>query len=106
MSGQHWLVVLPWEDDCPDLLQVEHPDDCPVVDLGEGGLELGCAVEFYVGEYGLEEYFVHVDDEDAFNYDYTDKVAPGRHAIEYWEVRHPAGPWGPAEYDAGLRLVE
>jgi len=106
VSGQHWLVVREWDPEDPDVMDVEHPDDCPRVDLGEGGWEYGCAFEFYIGEYGYSQYFVHVDDEDAFGYEYTDKIAPGRHAIEYWDVRHPAGPWGGAEWDAGIRLAE
>ncbi len=31
---------------------------------------------------------------------------PGRYAIEHWFETFPGGPWGPTEYDGGLRLRE
>jgi hypothetical protein len=110
--GIHYIVVEPWEPDVdPDeLIQVEHPADCPTIVryAGDGEhpdvVELNCDVGFYVGEHGLSEYFVHADDEDAN--DYAERVGPGRHEIEAWHVTHPGGPWGATEYDAGLRLAE
>lgn len=106
-GGQHFLVVAPFDpDDDTDRFDVEHPDDCPrlVVDRGPDGEPVtveNCAVGFYIGEYGVTEYFCHIDDVDGDRG--QEKVAPGRHEIEAWhEVhRHPEY----TEYDAGVRLV-
>jgi hypothetical protein len=106
----HYLVVEPWESDAEDLIQVEHPSNCPaiVTHAGDGEhpdvVEPNCAVGFYIGEYGVGEYFTHADDPDGLGGGEPVKV--GRHEIEAWHVVHPAGPWGATEYDAGVRLVD
>jgi hypothetical protein len=109
MSG-HYLVVQPWEADVDDLIEVEHPVDCPTIVRYEGdgdhpdAVDLNCAVGFYIGEYGVSEYFTHADDPDGPGG--GEPVGVGRHEIEAWHVVHPGGPWGATEHDAGVRLVE
>jgi hypothetical protein len=109
IGGRHFLVVAPFDpanDD--DLFDVEHPDDCPRVDLGapvefHPAWYYSCAVSFHLDE-GITAYFHHVDDPDAD--DWTEPVGPGRHAIEAWSSFSPGGPWGGPEWDGGIQLAE
>lgn len=76
-------------------MTVEHPadddDDCPVA--------------HEVASCGLGMFFVHRDDPTKTWRE--ERVDPGRYEIEVWSERLCAdGPWGPAEWDGGLRLAE
>lgn len=106
----HFLVVEPWDPDGEpgDLLSVEHPADCPseIVDHSPSGpiVALTCAVQYHIDGEGLDYTFAHADDPGAPPG--VERVAPGRHEIEAWSWVTPGGPWGPTEYDGGLRLAE
>lgn len=34
----------------------------------------------------------------------TEHLEPGVYEVTYWYQRHPAGPWGSEEWDAGLNV--
>lgn len=115
VSDAHFLVVHPWDSEAEpsDLIEVEHPPGCPTVMQYEGDDEHpgvvveNCAVGFYINEHGLSEYFGHADDPDRDDrFSFPEWVGPGRHEIEAWHEVHPGGPWGPTEYDAGIRLAD
>lgn len=109
MSGIHYLVVREFDD--PDgTFEIEHPDDCPMIDRygplpdGTPCLEHGCGVAYFVDSVGIGAYFVHVDDPDHVGH--IDRVGPGRYEIEAWTSYRPSGPWGAAEWDGGICLAD
>lgn len=107
----HVLVVGPFDpDDATDRFEVEHPDSCPESPRYSlpGGLEISgydCAVGVYIDDAGIDCYFAHADD-PARDIGYAERVSEGRHPIEHWSLHHPGGPWGPDEWDGGLRTVD
>lgn len=48
-----------------------------------------CDVEYQVMEVGTDAY---------------GELAPGRYRVRAWFERRPSGPWGGAEYDAGIEV--
>lgn len=104
MSGQHFLVVAPFDPESGDgLLEVEHPPGCPMVDQGDDDhpvLVPNCAVGCHIDHYGISEFFEHADEDGP---PVVEPVPVGRHEIEAWHERH-VGPDG-VEYSAGIRLV-
>lgn len=112
MSGQHWLVVGEFDpDDDTDLFDVEHPDGCPQSERypAEGEypavFDYDCHVGVVIACDGFDGFFQHADDPEKDGW-YTERVGPGRHAIEGWSETHPGGPWGPTEYSGGIRTCE
>lgn len=105
-DSPHFLIVGPFDpDDETDRFDVEHPADCPASDRQDGFyVDYDCEVAMHVEHEGIDTYFIHADD-PAKGWD-QDRVTTGRHEIEAWSIRHPAGPWGSEEWSAGLRLVE
>lgn len=103
--NDHWLVI---PEDPRDDIEVEH-GDCPTgpgqySSPGHEYTEYTCHVENYTAELGLPWRHQGTDPEAWHD---TEPLAPGRYRIEYWaEQMHPSGPWGSAEYDCGLRIVE
>lgn len=100
---RHWLVVADEYDDDGGGLELEHDPRCPIVQQYEGVDQYDCAVAFEVHNCGLEFFFHHRDDPDSWPY--AERLDPGRYEIEVWSERHAAGPWGPEEYEGGLRTV-
>lgn len=111
MNGDHILIVGPFDpDDATDRFDVEHPADCPQSARysgpdGEDINDYDCAVGVCIADGGIDCYFAHADD-DTVTSAYVERVPEGRHLIEYWSIRHPGGPWGPDEWDGGVRTVE
>lgn len=106
--SDHILVVGEWDDDQTEW-DVEHPAECPTFDYPDAtpenphvGFECGIGLE---EQNGLNTFFIHRDDPERASA-YQERVAPGRHRIEHWtrQVQRD-GPWGPAEWDAGVCLV-
>jgi hypothetical protein len=86
-----------------------HEDDCPTE---EWPSELRgvppvtiytCNVGRMVGDVGLE--FLQVPEEYG-TAEGWDLLPEGRYSLEFWSERHPAGPWGPEEWDAGVFVKE
>jgi hypothetical protein len=107
MSGQHFLVVQPFDpDNDDDQFDIEHPD-CPVQTYLAPDYpveEYACDVQMELDNAGIREWFIHADDPEQASPN-QERVTTGRHEIEYWTVRHPGGPWGSDEWSAGLGLV-
>lgn len=100
MSG-HFLVVTSDEgaDGYPEWW-IEHPAECPTVEVYEDTVDYGCHVASEIAFGGLAGAFGSWAGwpEDV-------PRIPGRYPIEYWNesyYNHYAGGW---EHDAGLRLV-
>jgi hypothetical protein len=109
----HWLVVKEWDPDSDDSpFEIEHHPDCPTELSSRYSSEddpdftyetHDCIFQQMVDDMGIDSYFQHRDD-PAKDDPYTERVAPGRWPIEYWEVEYRGCE--STEYDAGLRLVE
>ena len=112
MSGEHFLIVGEFDPDDPDLFDIEHSADCPVRTYLAAGYypveEYTCEVQMHLDTAGLDEYFRHADDPDGLEQHnaHAEPVGPGRHAIEAWTQRHPAGPWGSEEWSSGLCIAK
>jgi len=105
----HFLVVHEFDPASDEWFDVEHPDDCPLREwfLDAPGALPELVLDCDVAMDGIDTYFRHADDPDPDPW-YREAVVPvpvGRHEIEAWFHRAPAGPWGPEEWDGGLRLV-
>ena len=107
----HFLVVHPWDEDAEpsDLIEVEHAADCPTEVLdwrapdGQPVTAYNCAVQFCLDDCGLDEWFVHADAPPVHGR-HVERVSPGRHEIEAWDIRYQTECG--VEYDGGLQLVE
>jgi hypothetical protein len=111
-EARHILVVEEYheDDDGEPLFQIEHPDGCPTT-LGGGSTAehsyyiYECAVGVFEMDMGLDQFFDHRDAPARTQSAYRDCLAPGRYPVEAWTERCcVAGPWGPEEWDGGLRV--
>ncbi len=106
MSGEHWLIVGPFDpDDDTDMLRIEHSGECSINRCGgfyEDVEEWSCHVGFYEEQDGVTGWFCHADDPELFVNGRT-VVPVGRHLIEAWSEKVEF--YWATEYNGGLRLA-
>jgi hypothetical protein len=100
MPADHVLHVEPFDpDDDTDRFTIAHPGRCATLDMP-------CHVGHYEDDVCLTSYFRHADDPDPLDIGLP-VVGVGEHLIEGYTYQTCAnGPWGAAEWDGGLRLVD
>ncbi len=80
--------------------ELQHPPSCKEEGVGEG-------------EHTYTHYVCDVASQEencglafSLRYSGTPITKPGTYRIQGWWNRSPSGPWGPAEYDAGVGVMD
>lgn len=106
----HRLLVLTFdaEAELTDLLEVIHDPHCPYFPGDDTWpAQYQCGVHNEISNTGLDSFFVHKEDVENAGWGRVEQLEPGLYEIEHWvEQTGRDGPWGPAEWESGLRVVD
>lgn len=105
----HRLLVLEHRPDDPyDGMDIIHDPDCPYFPGDDVfPAQYQCAVHLEISNAGLDSFFIHKGDAENAGWGRVEELEPGLYEIEHWvENTVRDGPWGPAEWESGLRTVD
>lgn len=97
--ANHYIIVENVDQDgsIPDW-SIEHPADCPTIEIYHGVTDYSCEVGREISSAGLTAFGTWEEWPDSIPRE------TGRYPIEFWEEEHSTPYYG-SEYDSGLRVV-